>query len=78
MHAARQAFIQNESREKVKCGLTSGDHTYTTGGLVFYKRANSEQCHGPGTVVGQDGKTNFGKIWFHLCENTYMKNNTCY
>ena len=60
-HAARHAFIQNESSEKFKRALTqqirtSGDDTYTTGDLVFYKRENSEQWHGPGTVTGQDGK----------------------
>ena len=43
MHAARQAFIQNESSEKVEHVLkhqikTSGDDTYITGDLVFYKR----------------------------------------
>ena len=42
MHAARQAFIQNESSEKVKHALTHqiktlGDDTYITGDLVFYK-----------------------------------------
>ena len=42
MHAARQAFIQNESSEKVKHVLTHqiktlGDDTYITGDLVFYK-----------------------------------------
>ena len=42
MHAARQAFTQNESSEKVKHALihqirTSGDDTYTTGDLVFYE-----------------------------------------
>ena len=76
MHAARQSFIQNESSEKVKCALThqirtSGDDTYTPGDLVFYKRGNSEQWHGPET--GRTGWiTNIGKTGFHRCESTYM------
>ena len=61
MHTARQAFIQNESSEKIKHTLThqvriSGYDAYTTEDLVFYKRENSEQWHGPGTVIGQDEK----------------------
>ena len=77
IHAARQAFIQNESSEKVKCALThqirtSGDDTYTTGDLVFYKRGNSEQWHGPGTIVGQDGKQIFVKYG-----STYVRLHTC-
>ena len=77
MNAEGQAFIQNESSEKVKCALThqiitSGDEKYTTGDLVFYKRANSEQWHGPGTVVGQDGKQIFVKYG-----STYVRLHTC-
>ena len=77
MHAARQAFIQNESSEKGKHALThqirtSGDDTYTIGDLVFYKRANGEQWHGPGTVIGQDGKQILVKHSF-----TYMRVHTC-
>ena len=62
MHTARQAFIQNESSEKIKRALThqirtSGDDAYTTIDLVLYKRGGSEQCHSPGTIIiGQEGK----------------------
>ena len=60
MCEARQAFIQNQSSDKVKHALThqirtSGDDIYTTGDLVFYKKKNGEQWHGPGTAIGQDG-----------------------
>ena len=57
MLAARQAFIQNESNERLKRALkhqirTSGDEYYITGDVVYYKRENSNQWHGPGTVIG--------------------------
>ena len=73
MHAARHAFIQNESSEKFKCALTqqirtSGDDTYTTGDLVFYKRENSEQSWSRNSYRS-GWKTNFGKTWFQLCES---------
>ena len=77
MHAARQAFIQSESSEKVTHALThqirtSGDDTYTTEDLVLYKRANSEQWHGPGTVTVQDGKQILVKHG-----STYVRVHTC-
>ena len=76
-HAARHAFILNESSEKFKRALTqqirtSGDDTYTTGDLVFYKRENSKQWHGPGTVTGQDGKQILVKHG-----SNYVRVNTC-
>mgnify|MGYP001795813812 CR=1 FL=1 len=81
MHAARQAFIQNESNERLKRALkhqirTSGDDYYTTGELVYYKRENSNQWHGPGTVIGQDGKQILVKhgstyVRVHSCRLTH-------
>ena len=84
MYAARQIFIQIESSEKVKRALThqirtSGDDTYTTGDLVFYKRANSEQWHDLGTVIVQDGKQILVKhgstyVRVHACRITHAIN----
>ena len=77
MQAARQAFIQNESSEKVKRALThqvrtSGDDTYTTGDLVFHIREYSEQWHGPETAIGQVGKQILVKHG-----STYVRVHTC-
>ena len=61
IHAARQAFIQSESSDRIRHALqyqtrTSGDVHYFTGDIVYYKRENNSQWHGQGTVIGQDGK----------------------
>ena len=58
---------------------TSGDDKYTTGDLVFYKRENSEQWHGAGTVIGQDGKQILVKhdsayVRKHICRITHAIN----
>ena len=84
MHAARQSFIQNESNLKIEGGLThqiraSGNDEYTTGNLVFYKRENNKQWHGPGTVRGQGGKAILVKysstnIRIHTCLITHAIN----
>ena len=59
MHAARQAFIQSESAEKLQRALrhqvrTSGDTKYFTGDAVYYKRKD-DAWKGPGAVIGQEG-----------------------
>ena len=60
MHTARQAFIQSESSDRIRHALqyqtrTSGD-VYVTGDILYYKRENNYQWHGPGTGTEQDGK----------------------
>ena len=59
--AARQAFIKSESAEKLRRALrhqtrTYSDVKYFTGDIVYYKRNNSNEWKGPGTVIGQDGQ----------------------
>ena len=59
VRATREAFIQNESSEKIKHAhqiRTSEDDAYTTGDLMFCKRENSEQWHGQGTIISHNGK----------------------
>ena len=61
LHTAKQAFIQSESSDRIWRALqyqtrTFGDVCYFTGGTVYYKRENDTQWHGPGTVIGQEGK----------------------
>ena len=61
MHAARQEFIKFESCEKIKRALrhnvrASNSDSLTNGDRVFYKRKDDPEWHGPGTVIGRDGK----------------------
>ena len=59
MHSARQAFIQQESSEKLRRALNRKSRTYSDsvfclGDSVYYWREKSDSCHGPATVVGKD------------------------
>jgi transposase InsO family protein len=61
MRAAREAYIEAESSEKIKRALTHNIRTsceehYEQGDKVFFKRNDSKRWYGPGTVIGQDGK----------------------
>ena len=61
MHAARKDFICNESSEKIRRALLRQvreddiSHVYT-GDSVYYKRVGEDMWHGPGKVIGRDGK----------------------
>ena len=61
MHAGRKAFIMAESSEKIRRALRHQirptSTVFTTGELVYFKRDNQAEWKGPGTVIGQDGKT---------------------
>ena len=80
MHAARQAFIQSESSDRIRRALeyqtrTSVDVRCLTGDIVYYKRKNNSQWHGPGTVIRQDGKqilVKHGSVYVrvHACRIT--------
>ena len=61
LHKAREAFIASEHSERIRRALshnirTSGDIKYITGDHVYYKRNDSNEWKGPGTVLGQDGQ----------------------
>ena len=85
MYTARQAFIQSESSDRIRCILqyqtrTSGDGRYFTGDIVYYKRENNSQWHGPGTIIGQDGKqilVKHGSVYVrvHACRITHAIDN---
>ena len=60
MHSARQAFIQNESSEKLRRALLhqvrpSGEK-FCSGDVVLYRRHQDDKWRGPGTVIGQENK----------------------
>eukprot|EP00111_Clytia_hemisphaerica_P014173 TCONS_00041752-protein len=61
LHKAREAFIASEHSERIRRALahnirTSGEIKYLTGDRVYYKRNDSNEWKGPGTVLGQDGQ----------------------
>ena len=60
LHKSRQAFIAQESCEKLRRALnkqtrTYADSSFHIGDLVYYKRNNRHEWHGPAKVLGQDG-----------------------
>ena len=60
LHKARQVFIQQESCEKLRRALNKQTRTYSdlqfhNGDLVYYKRLNRSEWHGPAKVLGRDG-----------------------
>lgn len=57
MHAARRAYIENESSEKIRRALRhqirpSGNVKYMNGDKVYYRRKDDKHWHGPCTVIG--------------------------
>lgn len=60
MHAARKAFIQAETSEKIRRALRHqvrpSGRNHDQGELVYFKRDDDKEWKGPGTVIGQDGK----------------------
>ena len=61
LHASRQAFIRAETSERIRRALRHQvrptGRTYQSGELVYFKRDNDAEWKGPGTVIGQEGKT---------------------
>ena len=61
LHIARQAFIKFESDERIRRALRhnvrpTDSSKINQGDDVHYKRNESDQWHGPATVIGKDGK----------------------
>ena len=61
LRAAIEGFIEVESSEKLKRALahnvrSSMETQFQNGEKVFFKRKDEKRWHGPGVVVGQDGK----------------------
>ena len=61
MHAARSAFVQAESSEKLRRALrhkvrTDNASEFSNGDLVLYKRNESNRWMGPGSVIGTENK----------------------
>ena len=61
MHAARQAFIESETSEKLRRAIKAKTRVstavlYQPGDLVYFKREASNQWKGPGTGTGHENK----------------------
>ena len=62
MHKAREAFIRNESCNKIRIALNKNVREHNlqaavVGDEVYYKRENENEWRGPAKVVGVSGKT---------------------
>ena len=61
MHVAREEFIKFESNEKIRRALrhnirATEAHLIKNGDNIYYKRNGEHEWHGPGVVIGRDGK----------------------
>ena len=62
IHLARQSFIESESSNKLKVALQKHLKTpicskeFANGDHVYYRRPDSKELHGPGVVIGSNGK----------------------
>ena len=80
LHAARKAFIESESAERIRRALRSkvraAEQKYEHGDRVFYKRDGQDRWLGPGKVVFQDGKVIFvrhGGVFVRVSPNRLVK-----
>ncbi len=84
LHRARQAFIQQESCERLRRALcrktrTYSNQVYNNGDSVYYHRNNAIQWHGPAKVLGRDGQQYLLKhggiyIRVHPCRMQHVNN----
>ena len=61
LHCAREEFIRMEANERIGRALAhqvrdSYKGEFTNGDSVYYKRNDSDAWHGPGIIIGRDGK----------------------
>ncbi|ESO90517.1 hypothetical protein LOTGIDRAFT_164106 [Lottia gigantea] len=64
LNSAREAFTKSECSERLRRALRKQTRTYDNvkyknGDEVYYKRPDSTEWRGPGTVIGQDGAVVF-------------------
>ena len=84
MHAARKAFIEAEASEKLRRVIKAKTRVstgiiYQPGDIVYYKRNDSNQWKGPGTVSGRENKqilVKHGVVYIraHACRLQHVQN----
>ena len=87
MQAAREAFIQQESSEKLKRAIlrkTRGysDQTFQIGDMVYFRRDDNVYWHGPAKIIGHDNKTFLLKVnglyvRVHACRLQHVSSLDC-
>ena len=80
LHAARKAFTESESCERIKRALKhrvrTSEQVFMPGDKVYYKRDQQERWLGPAKVIFQDGKVVFvrhGAVWVRVSPNRLVK-----
>lgn len=80
LHAARKAFIESESSERIRKALKKKVSTNNTifhhGDRVYYKRERDGRWRGPAHVIFQDGKIIFvrhGSVYVRVSANRIVK-----
>ena len=80
LHAARRAFIESESSEKIKRALRhkirTNETNFEPGDKVYYLRDKCDRWLGPAKVIFQDGKVIFvrhGAFWIKVSPNRLCK-----
>ena len=59
LHAARKAFMEAESSDKLRRALKAKNREttaieYEIGDMIYYIRKSSDKWKGPGTVIGKE------------------------
>ena len=81
MHAARKAFIEAEASEKLRRAIKTKTRVstgimYQPGDIVNYKRNDSNQWKGPGTVLGHENKqilVKHGGVYIRVLFTAHLK-----
>ena len=80
--SARAAFIEVDASARVRRALlkkiTMKTEVYHQGDKVFFRRGNDRKWHGPGTVIGVDGKVIFvkhGRLYITTSPTRLLKTN---
>ena len=80
LDAARRAFVQSESEERIRRALRTkvwaSEESYVFGDKVFYKKDSSEKWLGPVKVMFQDGRIVFlrhGAVVVRVSPNRLVK-----
>ena len=85
LHAARKAFMEAESSDKLRRALKAKNREttaieYEIGDMIYYIRKSSDKWKGPGTVIGKENTqilVTHGRYYIrvHPCSLQLISNN---